>query len=217
MAQYPFTLPQLDFKFTDLKPFISPFLIYTHYCHHHQTYVDKLNELIKNNNKLRDRKLIDIIKNSDGKIFNNACQHFNHSFFWKSISPKEMPIPEPLLSQILIDFGSLDNFKKEFIQKSNDMFGSGYTWIVFDPKDNKKKIKIVTTKDGFVPIINNLIPLLNLDLWEHAYYLDYTYQRNEFINKFWNHMNWNFANQMYLLALKSMNKNFPNYVNSRKF
>lgn len=202
MTSYPFTLPPLDYKLYALQPFISPFLIHTHYYRHHKTYIDKLNELLKINPNLQNRDLTFIILNSKGKIFNNACQHFNHSFFWKSLSPTVVLIPSPLREKIIADFKSIEGLKNLFIEKSNAVFGSGYTWIVFDP--STKKLNVVTTKDAYVPIIDGQLPLINLDLWEHAYYLDYTFQRDKFISHFWDHINWNFANQMYELIL---NKN----------
>lgn len=190
-----FTLPQLPYPDNALEPVISARTISFHYGKHHKGYIDNLNKLV-NGTTLASKSLEEIIMVTAGKpgqtsIFNNAAQVWNHTFFWNSLRPAaETKIPDTL--KILIDssFGSYETFKKDFAEAAISKFGSGYAWLVKDGQ----KLKIVSTSNAENPMTQGLIPLLNIDIWEHAYYLDYQNKRGEYVNVIIEKMlNWDFA------------------------
>ncbi len=192
----PFELPKLPYEANALEPSISEKTISFHYGKHHQTYVNKLNDLVKGT-ELAELSLEDIIKSTYNKpdklgIFNNAAQIWNHTFYWNSLTPKEQPNPSgSLASKIDAAFGDYDNFKKEFANAAVTQFGSGWAWLVSDSSSN---LKIVKTTGANTPLVDNLTPLLTLDVWEHAYYLDYQNRRPDYVTTLINKMlNWEFA------------------------
>lgn len=187
-----FKLPKLDYQLNSLNGFISEKTMKVHYYKHHQGYIDKLNEMIEGTN-LQDKSLHYIIMHSNSKLFNNASQHYNHSFFWKSMSPSKQKIPQDIYLKIIQRYISFENFKKIFIEKAVNHFGSGYIWLVQNPFT--KVIDIITTSDAMCPQRMYLRPILTLDLWEHAYYLDYMNERKKYVQAFFNHINWFFANE----------------------
>ncbi len=190
-----FKLKNINYSSTSLEPFISEKTINFHYGKHHQTYLDKLNDLIKDNSELKNLSLEEIIKKTANSqsltaIFNNAAQVYNHDFFWQSLSPDKHEIPEELLSKINQDFSSLDKFKEEFIQTAIGQFGSGWAWLV---KDLDNNLSIIKTSNANNPLTLDLTPLFTIDVWEHAYYLDYQNKRPDFVkNILDNLVNWNF-------------------------
>lgn len=186
LAQFPLPYP------TDaLVPYISQDTLETHHGKHVATYIDNLNKLI-DNTKYEQVALVDIIKESaykpdEAKIFNNAAQIYNHNFFFQGLCPNCMAkIPQ----EIIDNFGSIENFKTEFKTAATSLFGSGYTWLVQDGD----KLKIINTTNADTPIAHNMKPILNLDVWEHAYYLDYKNRRADFVDSFLNNLvDWNFV------------------------
>lgn len=187
-----FELPKLKFAKDALKPFISDETIEYHYGKHHQAYVDNLNKLIAGT-EFENLELIDIIKEASGGIFNNAAQHFNHTFYWDCLLPKNNSKPSAeLLTAINKAFGSLDKFKEEFIKAASTLFGSGWTWLV---KDKKGSLSIINLSNAGNPLIEDKFPLLTCDVWEHAYYIDYRNARAKYLDAFWNLVNWDFVNQ----------------------
>ena len=189
-----FTLEQFPLPWaTDaLAPYISQETIETHHGKHVATYIDNLNKLIKDT-PYEEISLTEIIKSSAGKpseqqIFNNAAQVYNHDFFFHGMCPKcNVEIPAEIIEQ----FGSVENFKKQFKTAAISVFGSGYTWLV---RDGDNKLKIVNTANADTPIAYNMKPILNLDVWEHAYYLDYKNRRADFIDSFLDNLvDWNFV------------------------
>jgi len=177
-----------------LEPHISRETLEFHYGKHHKTYVDKLNELIKGT-EFENAPLEDIVRKSDGKIFNNAAQTWNHTFFWSCMKPGGPGKPGgPLLQAIDRSFGSFDEFKKKFSTASADLFGSGWTWLV---KRGDGSLAIEPLKDADTPIASGNRAVLTLDVWEHAYYIDYRNKRPDFIAAFWNIANWEFAAKNY--------------------
>lgn len=188
-----FVLPKLNYQLHSLNGFISEKTMRVHYYKHHQGYIDKLNELLKGNTELENQTLHYIIMHSNGKLFNNASQHYNHSFFWKSLSPTKQKIPAKIYSLIIQRYISFENFRKIFIEKAVNHFGSGYIWIVQNPFT--KMLDIITTDNAMCPQRMYLRPILTLDLWEHAYYLDYMNERKKYVQLFFNHIDWDFANQ----------------------
>lgn len=184
-------LPKLPYKRDALEPHISQRTIDFHYGQHHAGYVKNLNNLIENS-KFENMSLEEIIKNSEGSIFNNAAQVWNHTFYWHCMTPEKDAHPQALLLKSLErDFGSFDNFKQMFIKQAATLFGSGWLWLVCD---NDKKLSLLQTSNAETPLTNNeLRPLLVCDVWEHAYYLDQQNLRLAYLNEFWQIINWKFV------------------------
>jgi Fe-Mn family superoxide dismutase len=184
-----FTLPELPYDRTALEPYISKNTIDFHYGKHHQTYVDNLNKLIKGT-RFEDMELEEIIKETFGKsestgIFNNAAQAWNHTFFWNSMNPNGGGEPKDELKQkIEKNFGSYDKFKEEFKTAAVGQFGSGWAWLV----DDEGKLKVVKTSNADTPVAHGLKPFITVDIWEHAYYLDYQNRRADFVDAFLEHL-----------------------------
>ena len=186
-----FKLPELPFEKDALVPFLSQEALKYHHEKHHKTYVVNLNKLIQGS-KLQDRSIEEIIKTQEGTIFNNAAQIFNHTFYWQCMSPKSTgEIVGKIAKKIISTYGSFENFKEQFTKAAINLFGSGWIWLV--RKNNK--IWIETTYNAGCPLRENKKPLLTLDVWEHAYYIDYRNARPKYIKAWWNSVNWNFVNQ----------------------
>jgi superoxide dismutase, Fe-Mn family len=184
-------LMTLPYTLDALEPMMSKETLEFHYGKHHQTYVNKLNELIENT-KYQDLSLVDIIASSEGGIFNNAAQVYNHDFFWKGLTPNQKAISSKLESVINENFTSIEEFKKEFTSKAVGHFGSGWAWLV---QDENKKLKIVSTVNAQTPLADNLKPLLVCDVWEHAYYIDVRNARPAYLENFWKLVNWDFVEE----------------------
>lgn len=185
-----FKLTPLPFPKDALEPFISAKTIDFHYEKHHRGYVEKLNKLIKGTEH-EEQSLEEIIQTAAGKVFNNAAQVWNHNFFWNCLKPGASSAPTgTLLKLINLHFGSLDEFEKQFSKKAEGLFGSGWVWLACDVEG---KLSIEALSNAGTPICDQKQPLLTLDVWEHAYYLDYQNERAKFIEGFWNHINWAFA------------------------
>lgn len=183
------TLEQFPLKFARdaLAPYMSEETINYHYGKHLDTYIKNLNGLIAGT-KYESMSLNDIIKSSEGKTFNNAAQVFNHDFFFRGLKKEgASAIPQKIIDA----FGGRDKFFEQFKTAALSVFGSGWTWLTAD-------MKIITTANADTPIAHGQIPLLTLDVWEHAYYLDYQNRRGDFIDAFLNHLvDWDFvANNM---------------------
>ena len=186
-------LPKLPFAKDALEPFISSETIEYHYGKHHNAYVNKLNELIKDT-ELEKMSLASIIRDSDGAVFNNAAQVFNHTFYWNSLSSSKTVLSQKLLAKINNDFGSLDALKDEFIKAGTTLFGSGWVWLVREPKG---QLAIKKTENAHNPLASHQIPIFVCDVWEHAYYIDYRNLRPKYLEEFWNHINWDFASKAF--------------------
>ncbi len=180
-------LPALPYSMNALEPIISEKTISFHYGKHHQTYVNKLNDLIKNT-EFEQSNLEEIIMKSEGGIFNNAAQVWNHTFYWNCMSPDGGGEPQGKLMEAINEtFQSFDNFKKEFAQAAATQFGSGWAWLV---KNKEGKLEIVKTPNAANPMKDSKTPLLTCDVWEHAYYLDYQNRRPDYVNEFWKITDW---------------------------
>ncbi len=180
-------LPALPFASNALEPIISEKTIGFHYEKHHQTYVNKLNDLIEGT-EFENSSLEEIIKKAEGPIFNNGAQVWNHTFYWNCLSPDGGGEPEGELMEAIKDsFGSFDNFKKEFAQAAATQFGSGWAWLV---KNNEGKLEITKTPNAENPLREGKTPLLTCDVWEHAYYLDYQNRRPDYVSEFWKIVDW---------------------------
>lgn len=189
-----YTLPELPYAKDALAPSISQETIDYHYGKHEQTYIDNLNRLIKDT-EYEDMELEDIIKSSDGALFNNASQAWNHIFYFFTFSPDGSHEPEGHLRKAIDEqYGSFDNFKKEFEEAGVTLFGSGWVWL---SKDKDGKLFITKGSNAENPMTQGLIPLMTFDVWEHAYYLDYENRRPEYIDRQWNIVDWKIVGQRY--------------------
>ncbi|MFC3650387.1 superoxide dismutase [Dyella humi] len=184
-------LPPLPYEKNALEPNISAETLEFHYGKHHQAYVTNLNNLIKGT-EFESAALEDIIKKSSGGVFNNAAQIWNHTFYWHSMrSPKSDNAPAGKLADAINKaFGSFDKFKEEFKKSAVGNFGSGWTWLVQRPDGS---VGIVNTSNAATPITGSDKPLFTIDVWEHAYYIDYRNARPSYVDKFWDLVNWDFA------------------------
>jgi Fe-Mn family superoxide dismutase len=191
-------IEKLPYSYSALKQFVDPETMDVHYNKHYKGYVKKLNDALSS--RKGDIELEDIIKTItkfNTKVRNNAGGAFNHALFWKMLSPKKQTLKGDLLDKITNQYKSFKNFKEEFNKAALDSFGSGWVWLVLT-KTNR--LKIITTPNQDNPLMNDVnggYPILGLDLWEHAYYLRYKNKRDQYINKFWNHINWEFVNSLY--------------------
>jgi len=190
-----FELPALPWASDALEPHVSAKTLSFHHGKHHAAYVANLNKLISGS-PLAGKSLEEVIQAASGDpaktgIFNNAAQTWNHTFFWNSMSPEGGGEPSGALKdKIVAAFGGFDAFKEQFSQKAATVFGSGWTWLV----DNNGKLEIVQTSGAGNPMTEGMKPLLTIDVWEHAYYLDYQNRRPDFIKTFLeNLVNWEFA------------------------
>jgi Fe-Mn family superoxide dismutase len=180
-------LPQLPWSSGALVPQMSAKTLDLHYGKHHAAYVAKLNQLIKGT-RFAEMTLEDIVRQSDGAIFNNAAQHWNHSFFWLGLRPAGGAGPgADLRAAIVSRFGSLPEFRKRFAEAAVDNFGSGWTWLV---TDHRGSLDIVSTGNADNPLRDGKTPLLACDVWEHAYYLDYQNRRPDYLAAFWALVDW---------------------------
>ncbi len=188
-----FTLITLPYSNEDLAPVISAQTISFHHGKHLQTYVNNLNNLLKDS-ELKDNTLEEIVSKASGAIFNNAGQILNHNLYFlqfQKSSEDNKPLGK-ILELINRDFGNFENFKDEFTKKSVGLFGSGWVWLSLK---SDGKLEISQEQNAQNPVTRGNIPLLTIDVWEHAYYLDYQNRRAEYIEKFWTIINWNEINK----------------------
>jgi len=183
-------LPPLPYARDALAPHISAETLDYHYGKHHQAYVTNLNNLIKGT-QFENSSLDDIVKNSQGGMFNNAAQIWNHTFYWNSLSPKGGGDPSGKLADAIVKtFGSIAQFKEEFTKTAVGTFGSGWAWLV---QRADGSLGLVSTSNAATPITGTDRPLLTCDVWEHAYYIDYRNARPKYVEAFWSLVNWEFA------------------------
>lgn len=182
-----FTKPKLPYSPDALAPVISEETINFHWGKHEQNYIDTLNSLIEGT-EYQDMSLEEIIVKSDGKIFNNASQAWNHIFYFLQFLPGGQTEPSgALLQQIESQFGSFDAFKEKFVEAGAGIFGSGWVWLSADDRGN---LVITSAKNAENPLTSGLRPLLVFDVWEHAYYLDYQNRRKDYLSKLWDIVDW---------------------------
>jgi len=193
-----FKLPDLPYSLDGLEPYISEKTLSYHYGKHHKAYIDNLNGLLESDQsgRYRGKSVEEIVGDSEGKIFNNAAQAYNHTFYWycmKPVAEGEDNIPSDSLKKVLEDnFGGVEEFKTQFTEIAKTHFGSGWAWLL---KKQDGSIEIVGMHDADTPLMNGDTPLLALDVWEHAYYLDYQNSRPDYIEAFWKVVNWDFVEE----------------------
>lgn len=188
-----FELPPLPYAKSALTPHISEETLEYHYGKHHQTYVDKLNGLVPGS-EFEGKSLEEIIRASSGPVFNNAAQVWNHTFYWHCLSPNGGGNPTGAVSEAInAAFGSFEKFKEEFTSSAINNFGSAWTWLV---KKSDGSVGIVNTSNAGTPLTDTSVtPILTVDLWEHAYYIDYRNARPKYMEAFWALVNWDFVNK----------------------
>ena len=199
-----YTLPKLEYAYEVLEPYLDSQTMEIHHSKHHQAYIDNLNKALERHEDLQEKSAEELLKNLEAvpeeiriAVKNNAGGHLNHSFFW-TILKKDITPSGEILEAIEKDFQSLDEFKKQFKQAAITQFGSGWAWLVFNPTSNK--LEITKTRDHESPITENKIPLLVIDVWEHAYYLKYQNKRPDYAEAFMSIINWTKVNEYFLNA-----------------
>jgi Superoxide dismutase len=197
-----FVLPSLPYAKNALAPYISEQTLEFHYGKHHAGYVNNLNKLVENT-ELADASLEEVVKavagdDSKAGIFNNAAQVWNHTFYWHSMKPNGGGMPTgALAAKIDNDFGSYEKFKETFKNAGVGQFGSGWAWLVLDGNT----LKVTKTANADLPIVHGQVPLLTMDVWEHAYYLDYQNRRPDYAQTWLDNLvNWDFASENFAKA-----------------
>ena len=195
-------LPELSYAYNALEPYFDEATMRIHHTKHHQTYVDKLNSALADHSELQEKSVEALLKDLDSipsairtAVRNHGGGHFNHSFFWPLLR-KETPYGGSVAAAIDQTFGGFDQFKQRFSSAAALLFGSGWTWLVI----GSGELEIVTTPNQDNPLSQDKIPVLGLDVWEHAYYLKYQNRRPEYIEAFFNVINWEQVNQYYEVA-----------------
>ncbi len=189
------TLPALPYGFDALEPYIDAKTMEIHHDKHHQTYVDKLNAALEKHPELFEKKLEDLLMNLEtvpedirGAVKNHGGGHFNHSFFWQLLKLNENGTPlSELAEAINRDLGGFESFKEQFTQAATNQFGSGWAWLSLTKEG---KLIVHSTPNQDTPLASGWKPILGLDVWEHAYYLNYQNKRPDYINAFWNIIDW---------------------------
>lgn len=189
-----FTRPRLPYAPTALEPIISALTVEYHYGKHEQAYIDNLNRLIEDT-AYDGKPLEEIILTSEGPLFNNASQAWNHIFYFFQFSPSGQKEPGgELAAKIEEQFGSIDEFKRKFEEAGASLFGSGWVWL---STDNSGQLYITQGPNASNPMTTGLTPLLVFDVWEHAYYLDYQNRRGEYLHRLWDILDWSVIEQRY--------------------
>lgn len=199
-----FELPQLPYAYDALEPNIDKETMNIHHTKHHNTYVTNLNNALEGNEELLSKTVEEVVSNMDAvpeavrtAVRNNGGGHANHSLFWQIISPNGGGEPTgELADAISSKFGSYDSFKEEFAKAATTRFGSGWAWLAV----NNGELEVTSTPNQDSPLMEGKTPILGLDVWEHAYYLKYQNRRPEYINSFWNVVNWDEVSKRYSAA-----------------
>jgi len=194
-----FSLPALPYAMDALEPYISAATLGFHHGKHHQAYVNNVNNLIQGT-PFEQATLEEIILKSDGGIFNNGAQVFNHTFYFEQFSPEGCREPKGALKEAIErDFGSTEEFTAQFNKAAATLFGSGWAWLVINPEG---KLEIVQTSNAGCPLRDGKKPLLTCDVWEHAYYLDKQNLRPRYIEDFWKVIDWKIISERYATLIK---------------
>ena len=189
-----FTIVKLPYAYDALEPYISAETMHFHHDKHYAGYVTKLEELIAGT-PYDTMTLDEIIRNSDGATFNNAAQVWNHEFFFAQLSPRPQHHPEGMLRAAIIDnFGSVEGLKSQIESAAISLFGSGWVWLAADGDGN---LHIVAKQNAGTPLTDGLIPIMCIDVWEHAYYIDYRNMRRDSVEALWKILDWSVLEQRY--------------------
>jgi Fe-Mn family superoxide dismutase len=183
-----FQLPPLPYAEDALAPVISAETLKLHHGKHHKKYIDTMNQLLEKE-KVQATTLEEVVRQAKGKLFNNAAQAWNHDFYWKSLSPKRQRPSGALLHRLEKDFGSYEKFADQFSQAAIGQFGSGWAWLV----DQDGRLQVTSTSNADTPMAHGHRCLLTVDVWEHAYYVDYRNERERYVSAILERLNWEFA------------------------
>jgi len=197
----PFVLPPLPYEIDALEPFLSAETLTYHYGRHHKSYIDALNRLVAADRRLTGKSLVDLIQTQAGPVFQNAAQSWNHAFYWSSMVPGGSDPSNGVLGHaVRRDFGSVEGLYEAFFKAGLSCFGSGWVWLVLDPKE---RLKVVSTSNADTPVMEPRgdTPLLVMDVWEHAYYLDHQNERRRYIQSFLDVADWGFAGHNLMVRL----------------
>jgi len=203
----PFTLPKLEYSYNSLEPVIDAKTMEIHHTKHHQVYIDKLNEALSKHPELEkqsvEQLLADINKIPEDirtAVRNHGGGHLNHSLFWQILTPdaKAKEVKGKMIDEITKTFGSINKFKEQFNTAALGRFGSGWAWLVF----NKGKLEITSTANQDSPLMEGKVPLLGVDVWEHAYYLKWQSNRKGYMENIWSVINWKKVNELFEQARK---------------
>jgi superoxide dismutase, Fe-Mn family len=198
-SKMPFQQPPLPFAMDLMKPFLSKEQLLYHYGKHHATYFKNLNGLVEGKPEAA-MSLREVVVQSTGPVFNNAAQAWNHSFYWDCMSPKGGGEPKgDLAAAIQRDFGGFVAFQKAMSEAAVKLFGSGWAWLA---ADKEGKLEIMPLGNADTPLKHDKEPVLTIDVWEHAYYIDYRNERAKYVEAFWKAANWDFAGECYAAAVK---------------
>lgn len=184
-----FSLPQVPYLSTGLPGFLTPKALNLHINKHHAAYVDFANKNVPGS-EFEGKTMEDIIKTASGPLFNNVAQIYNHNFFWECLTNKPAPMPASVLSFLNKNFGSVDEFKKQFTAKASSLFGSGWCYLA---KNADGTISINQYSNALNPIKDNGFPILTVDTWEHSWYVDYENRKVEYFAKYWDCVNWTYV------------------------
>jgi Fe-Mn family superoxide dismutase len=182
-------LPPLPYPEHALAPVLSAETLAYHYGKHHRTYVEKLNELTRGT-ALADVSLEQLVREQTGTLFNQAAQNWNHTFYWRCMSPDCVAVPPALVQAVERDLGTWAGFEERFKKAAVAHFGSGWAWLV---RSVAGKLDVVTTADADTPLRTGATPLLTCDVWEHAYYMDYRNERKRYVEAWWGIVDWGFV------------------------
>jgi Fe-Mn family superoxide dismutase len=189
-----FQLPPLPYELDALEPLISRRTLEFHHGKHHEAYVNNLNNLIAGT-KFENSDIETIIKVAEGPVFNNASQVWNHTFYFEGLIPSNGHVLKGPFSRVISgNFGSVQFFRESFIKAANSLFGSGWVWLLWNPKGT---IEIIQESNAGNPLRKGLVPLLTCDVWEHGYYLDYQNRRPDYLTAFWSLINWDIIEKRY--------------------
>ncbi|OGC52216.1 superoxide dismutase [candidate division WWE3 bacterium RBG_16_37_10] len=191
----PFELPKLQYAYDALEPHIDAMTMEIHHSKHHAAYINNLNKALEPYMDLQTKELEELVKELNSlpesirtAVQNNGGGHYNHTFFWKLLTPNSSKSPEgPLADALNKEFGNFENFKMEFNKAAMGRFGSGWAWLIMD---SNKNLSVVSTPNQDNPLMGGFVPVLGLDVWEHAYYLKYQNRRADYVNAFWEVVNW---------------------------
>lgn len=200
-------LPQLKYDYNALEPYVDGLTMTIHHTKHHQTYINNLNAALEKYPEFADKDVKELLTNLDAlpedikqAVINNGGGHYNHSLFWDMMTPNGSGKPSANLEEAINKkFGSFENFKDVFAKAAATRFGSGWAWLVVTTQG---ELEVMSTPNQNNPISEGLIPVLGLDVWEHAYYLKYQNKRPEYVTNWWNVVNWDEVNRLYNEAIK---------------
>jgi len=201
-----YKLPNLPYSYSSLEPYIDRETMKIHHTKHHQAYIDNLNKALSGS-KVKPASAEDLLKNIQKipqeirqSVINNAGGHVNHSFFWKILSPNKSTPKGKLIEMLNNKFGSLDDFRQQFSDKAMSLFGSGWTFLILT---NTGQVRLKRHSFQNSPLLQGSVPILGIDLWEHAYYLKYQNRKADYIKAWWHVVNWNQAEKNFLAASKA--------------